>query len=223
MNELLKGKKAVIFDFDGTLVYTGEEMACHGNYALRKMGLPEAKVSYYTAYSGKSHEEFFGGILEEAFGIKDDDKMREFWRLYEEDIERDPYGNSLATKFDGIDEMLTGLKEMGIKTAVYSNNAAETVLDILNRLFGENYFDYIHGWSEGEAFKPNPAGGLRILEEMELKPDECIYVGDTEVDIETGKNLGIVTAAALWGYRTEETLKPYHPDVFLKKPMDIIA
>ena len=108
--------------------------------------------------------------------------------------------------YDGIVQMLDSLKKKGIKIAVFSNKPHLQAIDVVESTFGKGYFDHIQGQSEEFPKKPDPKGLLWILDKLGVSPEEGIYIGDSDVDMKTGKAAGMFTVGAEWGFRTKELL-----------------
>ena len=129
------------------------------------------------------------------------DKVYKFYnREYDKNV------SYLTKPFDGVPEMLAGLKTLGIDTAVISNKPDFAAVNVVKLFLGE-LVDIAHGGREGIPLKPAPDGVFEIMEEAGVTADECIYVGDTGTDMETGKNLGAArTVGVLWGFRDKAEL-----------------
>ena len=213
-------KKLVIFDLDGTLLDTTRSMQVCGNYALEALGLPGFPRERYKNFSGGGVEGYVFAVLDAA-GDTEHRLFADFWRLHcarnehlsPEDIE--PY--------EGIPEVLAALKEKGIAFAVLSNKDQSSCDVVVQRYFGTESFTVIRGDREDGIVKPDPAGVFAILEELGLSREECLYVGDTEIDMETGKRAGVDTVAALWGYRPREVLEKFEPEHFISHPSALLS
>lgn len=211
-------KKLAIFDLDGTLFDTTLAMQICGNYALEKLGLPTFPAKAYAGFSGGGVEGYVFAILDAA-GDKEHRHFDKFWRLYCEKNEE--VGTSPNVPFEGIVPMLRALKEKGVSLAVLSNKDHESCVRIVEEIFGKGVFDVIRGNSDELPPKPHPAGMEAVLRETGCSLEECLYIGDTEVDMETGKNAGVFTVAVLWGYRSEAVLSAFSPDAIVAAPHEI--
>ena len=118
-------------------------------------------------------------------------------------------------------EMLAGLKTLGIDTAVISNKPDFAAVNVVKLFLGE-LVDIAHGGREGIPLKPAPDGVFEIMEEAGVTADECIYVGDTGTDMETGKNSGIFSIGVLWGFRKEDELLENGADMIVSHPLEIL-
>lgn len=213
-------KKLVIFDLDGTLFNTTVAMALCGNYALEKLELPLLKPEEYARFSGGSVEAFNHAALEAA-GDAEHIHCDEFWRLYLE--KNKTLTEEANVPYEGIETVLTKLKEKGVHLAVLSNKDEESCVPIVENAFGKGVFDRIFGGRSDVPAKPDPTAVFALLKEFSVNADECLYVGDTEIDMQTGKNAGLDTAAALWGYRERSVLERFSPKYLLEKPIEILS
>ena len=186
--------KACIFDLDGTLTNTINAIAHFGNIALAAFGLPEIPVEDYKIYVGDGRDKLIHRML----------------RVYGTDA------------YDGIRELLEELKENGIKIAVCSNKPDNVVHFVTDNIFGENYFDAVHGVIDGMPTKPNPFTALEIAKKLGVKPSECLFLGDTNVDIFTAKNAGMTSVGVLWGFRTRNELVQAGADYIAENPHVIL-
>ena len=213
-------KKLAIFDLDGTLFDTTGAMAACGNYALARLGLPVFEQKAYGGFSGGGIEDFVCGILEAA-GDREHRFYEEFWRLY---LERQGSLTEEANvPYDGILPLLSALKEQGVRLAVLSNKDHASCIEIVERAFGKGVFDLILGDRPPRPPKPQPHGVFEILETLGFASEDCIYVGDTQIDMQTGKAAGLHTVAALWGYRTREQLAPFAPETEVSHPLELLS
>ena len=129
------------------------------------------------------------------------------------------YGNKNITVFDGIYEMLDTLKNKGFKCAVLSNKPHEITVDVCKSFFGD-MFEAVYGHRQDKPKKPDPTVIFDILDEVGLTKEECVYCGDSSVDVDTAKNAGITIFGAAWGFYGKEPFET--ADAILTSPMDII-
>lgn len=211
--------RLAIFDLDGTLLDTREGMCRCGTAALCACGLPAFPKERYGAFSGGGVEDFVKGILKAA-GDTDYCCYNAFCERYLEEEARVVSGD--YRPFDGMPEVLAELRRRGVWLAVLSNKGHASCVEILKETFEKGAFDLIRGNLPGIPPKPDPAGAGEILKAFGVRPEEAVYVGDTEVDMQTGKNAGLFTAAALWGYRPRAALETFGPDCFAGEPKDLL-
>ncbi|MDD6736358.1 MAG: HAD family hydrolase [Clostridiales bacterium] len=209
--------KLCIFDLDGTLTNTLPAITHFGNTALTAHGFSPIESERYKYLVGNGRDLLVHRMLAEN-GADTPENYDAVGKSYDAAYEADPlYGTH---PYDGIPDLLQLLRENGIKTAVLSNKPDNVACDVVN-LFFPNLFDAAHGQRSGVKTKPDPQGAIMILEELSEKPEEALFIGDTNVDINTGKNSGMRTIGALWGFRTEKELTEAGADFIAAKPLDI--
>ncbi len=220
--------KACIFDLDGTLADTLESMAVAANDALEAAGYPALPVDNYKYYAGDGAKTLVERALKDAAAACHKDVQmamtKDFDRIY--GMYSDRFREDCTYKvtvYEGILAMLLELRHRGIKTAVLSNKPHERVLDVIGKLFGEGWFDHVLGQQETVPKKPNPAGALITAKALGVSPDECMYFGDTNVDMQTGNAAGMDTVGVLWGFRTRAELEENQAHHIAAHPQDIVA
>lgn len=212
-------KKAVIFDLDGTLANTIESLTYCGNRALRKFGLPEFEEADYKYFVGDGAAVLVRRALLKAGDtglIHFQEVFEEYTRLFEKDCMYH------VRPYEGITELLEELKKRRIRIAVLSNKAHENSISVVETLFGAGCFDRIQGQTDGVPKKPDPAGVYRIREELGFEKEDFLYVGDTCVDMKTGKAAGLFTVGVLWGFRDRRELEENHADAVIEKPAELL-
>ncbi len=206
--------KCAIFDLDGTLVNTIDDLAGACNILIDKYG-------YDAHWTTDDYKKFVGNgakkLVARAFGESlDDDTLEqryaEFKTLYDE-IKMEH-----AHAYDGIVEQLEILKEKGIKLAVVTNKPDIAAKGMVEHIFGKGYFDYIVGCVDGVPVKPDPATTRMALKALDCKASEAIYFGDSEVDVRTAKNANVECVACSWGFRSFETLFKENPEIIIDEP-----
>lgn len=199
--------QGILFDLDGTLLDTLEDLADCCNAALSARRLPVHPVDAYRFFVGNGIPKLIERATPPSLSGEDREAVH---RLFCE-----IYGENCLNKtrpYPGIPEALLQLKEKGVKLGVVSNKDHDFVLDIMERLFPVGLFDRIRGRKPGVPAKPAADAVLCQLEALSLAPGQTLYVGDTEVDIATARNSGLTAVAVTWGFRREEELMPYRPD-----------
>lgn len=211
--------KACIFDLDGTLTDTVESIARGVNLALEYFGYAPRPVQEYNYYAGDGIDMAWRRALAAA----GDAEGRHFQEgLY---LCRKRFGeNSLyrVKPYPQITETVEELKKRGIKTAVFSNKPHEAAVRVVEHVFGKGFLDVIQGQTPEVPKKPDPAGVFRIMEHFSAKPSECLYFGDTNTDMETGRRAGIFTVGVTWGFRPRSELEACHADRIIDSPPEII-
>ena len=138
---------------------------------------------------------------------------REYKRLFEKDCMYH------VNPYPGIPEALEALKKMGVLIAVLSNKPHFRTVDVVEGLFGKGYFDLIQGMTDEATRKPDPRGALLLAEKAGAKPARCMYVGDTDTDMQTGNRAGMFTIGVTWGFRTREELEKNQAGCIIDHPM----
>ncbi len=209
--------KAVVFDLDGTLTDTLEDLKDSVNFALRFMGFPERSADEVRGFVGNGVRRLiFLSVPDDTADEVSEKCLKIFKEYYKEHscIKTMPY--------DGIIQMLRELKNKGVKTAVVTNKMHSAAVDIVN-LFFEDLIEITVGQIDGVAQKPQPDGVFFALEKLGVQKENAAYVGDSEVDCITAHNAGIPCIAVSWGFRDEKILRENAADYIVNKPEEIIA
>ena len=211
--------KACIFDLDGTLAYTLDSMAVVGNEVVRKYGLKPMPRENYRHYCVNGAD-----MLEKRHLVDSGDPellhYEEARALYRKEFDKDPFYK--IQHYPGMPETLKELKKRGVKLGVCSNKPHEAAVKVVERMFGSQIFDAVMGQSDSVRKKPAPDGPLKIAEQFGIKPEECMYLGDSGTDMQTGKAAGMYTVGVLWGYREKEELLKNGADYLVDSPEDIL-
>lgn len=210
--------KACIFDLDGTLANTLESMAYVANEILEKLNLQPQPVENFKYYSGEGADMLIRRCLKDA-GDPELTHYEECRSIYRKKFDEDPLYK--VVPYDGIKETLTELKKRGMKLAVCSNKPHVAAVKVIAEMF-DGYFDLVIGQSDAIRRKPAPDGPLKAASEFGVEPSECMYVGDTRTDMETGKAAGMHTVGVLWGFRDREELESSGADEIAGKPQDLL-
>ncbi|MBU5479932.1 HAD family hydrolase [Blautia sp. MSJ-19] len=210
--------KACIFDLDGTLANTLESMAYVANEILEKMNLQPQPTENFKYYSGEGADMLIRRCLKDA-GDPELLNYEQCRNLYRKKFDEDPLYK--VVPYDGILETLEELKKQGMKLAVCSNKPHVAAVKVIRQMF-EGYFDLVIGQSDAVRRKPAPDGPLKAAEEFGVTPQECMYVGDTRTDMETGKAAGMHTVGVLWGFRDRQELESSGADVIAQRPQDLL-
>ncbi len=118
--------------------------------------------------------------------------------------------------------MLEELKRRGIPIAVLSNKPHLQAIRVVEELFGKGVFDWVQGQTEEIPRKPDPTGALHIAERFGVSPEECLYLGDTNTDMQTGKRAGMYTTGVSWGFRSVEELRSSGADQIIHVPAEVL-
>lgn len=210
--------KACIFDLDGTLADTLESMAYVANTIIRKYGLEEQPTDNFRYYCGEGASVLMKRCLLDA-GDKKLEHLEEGQQIYRDMFAKNPMYK--VEHYDGMPETLKKLKEMGIKIGVCSNKPHLAAVKVIDKMFPQ-MFEIVLGQNEEIPRKPAPDGVWKIAKFLEVKSEECAYVGDTKTDMQTGKAAGMLTIGVLWGFRDKEELLQNGADVIIEKPEKLL-
>lgn len=192
--------KYVIFDLDGTLLNTLDDLGNAGNFALAKQGFPTHEIEKYKYFVGNGIPKLIERILPE------EERERSFKRTYDLFCEYyDAHKRDFTRPYEGIPELLYKLSEAGVRAAVVTNKGDEfaerLVADIFNGLIEKTY-----GSVEGIPKKPDPYLVNKAISDFGAEKKDVLYVGDSGVDMETAFNAGLDSCGVLWGFRNREEL-----------------
>lgn len=211
--------KACIFDLDGTLTNTLESMTYSVNLTLEEMGLSKITKDQCRLFVGNGARVLMEKSLK-AVGDTDASRIEEGMEIYGRIFDRNCTYH--VTPYEGIPEMLKALKDKGIQLAVLSNKPDRQTVKVVKAIFGEEMFDYAQGQKEGIRRKPEPDGVWYLMEQMHVSKEECLYIGDSEVDAATGRNAGLKTIGVLWGFRDRKTLETAGADDLIDRPDELL-
>ena len=192
--------RTVLFDMDGTLLDTLEDLRESTNHVLREMGYPERSLEEMRRFVGNGAEMQIRRAVPEGTSEENIAKALRAYRAYYQEHCR------IKTKvYDGLLDMLDALKARGVKTAVASNKPDEAVKKLSEEYFGGR-MDYAVGAKDGRRCKPYPDMVDAALEALGETREGAVFIGDSEVDVQTGLNAGLPVIAVSWGFRSRETI-----------------
>lgn len=209
--------KLAIFDLDGTILDTIDDLADSVNYALGKFNLPTRTIDEIRTFVGNGIHR----LIERSVPQNTDNEIIEAVYLSFKAY----YKRHCADKtkpYDGIVDTILTLRKCGIKTAVVSNKADFAVQQLCNQYFGEDMFDVVFGEREGIKRKPSPDCVNEVVSMLGMDKDEVVYIGDSEVDIKTAENAKIKCISVTWGFRNRRDLENSGGNIFVNIPLEII-
>lgn len=193
--------KAVIFDLDGTLLYTIKDITAALNRALAACGLPTHSVEAVQGVVGNGIRDAVRRAVPEGTAEEVQEKVLD---LYKEDY-REHCAESTVC-YPGVRELAAGLDRAGIAQAVLSNKTEATARKVVASFFPDGPFAHVFGRVGDRPLKPDPAAAVPVLEALGCSPSEAAYVGDSGTDMVFARAVGMLPAAAPWGYRSREEL-----------------
>ena len=210
--------QTVIFDLDGTLLDTIRDLAGAGNHVCRENGWPEHTLEEFRKMVGH-------GIPNLVERFSPDNCRSPLMMMSTLSQFSEYYGKhnmDRTVPYDGIPDLLASLKEKGVRMAVYSNKADEFSQVIVKHYF-PGVFDLVLGKVSGVPVKPDPTGVKRILEKLGADAASTLYVGDSDVDMQTAHNAGLTACGVTWGFRSREELAGEHPRFLADTPAELLG
>lgn len=209
-------KKTVIFDLDGTLLDSIEDIASSMNKVLESLQLPTHKIEDYKHFVG-------GGVdilVENALSNQSKEIKDEVTKRFK--IEYDGKLHSKTLPYDGIYELLDELKKLDINLAVLSNKPHEFTVSYVNHFFKNYDFKEIHGQKKDVPKKPDPKAALDIVKCLDSSCENTYFIGDTKIDMQTAKSANMTAIGVLWGFRDEKELRDFGADFIVSNPLEIL-
>lgn len=208
---------SIIFDLDGTLLDTIEGLADTTNEVLQHFDFPLHSLEKYKLFVGNGLRVLIeratpGG----ASAAVIDQCCLEFEKIYSK------RWMSKCCPYDGINDMLATLQKRDIPLAVLSNKPHQFTKLFVEEFFAKDMFQVVFGQRDGFAKKPAPDVALEIAKKLQVPNNTTLFVGDTAVDIQTGKNAKMKTAAVSWGFRPVEELLGNNPDILINHPKELL-
>lgn len=207
---------AVLFDLDGTLLDTLEDLFRTVNEAFRIGGYPERSKEDVRAATGHGAAYLLKTLLQDDVSGKEAERILEEYKPL---LKKNQNDNTKP--YEGILELASELKKRGIKTAINSNKPDEVARGLAEIYFKDSV-DACIGDKSGVARKPDAEGALLLLKEMGKTPKDAVYVGDSEIDIATAKNLGVPAIGVTWGFRDRDVLEEAGADFIIDKPAQLL-
>lgn len=209
----------VMFDLDGTLLNTLEDLADSGNAALEELGLPVHPVECYRYFVGNGVHELMKRLLppEEVNNIELGKILLSKYTAQ--------YNNRWHNKtqpYDGMVKALHELKAAGASLSVFSNKPDDFTKSCIYHFFGESLFSAVRGGRDDTPRKPAPDGAFAILDQLGIKPEAVLYVGDTATDMQTAHAAGFFAIGVTWGFRTREELEENNANAIIDAPAETL-
>ncbi len=208
--------KAVVFDLDGTLLDTLEDLKDSVNAALTEYGLPERTIEEVRAFVGNGIRNLIMRSVPGGETHPDFENVFDFFKQH--------YRANCANKtapYEGIMELIEALSSRGIAMAIVSNKF-DAGVKVLNEKFFAQYISVALGELPGIKRKPDPETVVMALQQLGVAPADAIYVGDSDVDIVTARNAGLRSVVVTWGFRDEEFLLAQGAETIIRKPLELL-
>ena len=206
----------VIFDLDGTLLNTLDDLRTSTNYALKANGYPERTLSEIRRFVGNGVRKLIERAVPQGTDVAHTDKVfDDFKKHYDE------HCNDETGPYDGIIELLKELKKRGLKTAIVSNKI-QFAVEKLDEIYFKGLIDVAAGVEEGKPTKPDAYMVDKIISKLGTDKKKVLYVGDSQVDVQTAKNAGLNMVTVLWGFRDKDELIEAGATHFIEKPMELL-
>ena len=210
-------KKLAIFDLDGTLLNTIEDLGYAANHALQAHGYPTHSIASYPFFVGNGVRRLIERVLpEDARTEATIDRLLVTFKEYYND-----HNTDYTKPYEGIPELLSLLSSRGVAIAVASNKYQAATEKLISHFFPTLSFIAVEGQKEGVPVKPDPSIVFEILAKAKTPKADTIYIGDSGVDMETARRACVDSIGVTWGFRPEKELVENHADTIVNRPDDI--
>jgi len=211
--------KLCIFDLDGTLLDTIDDIASSMNRVLNAKNYPSRSVAWYKGRVGHGATNLMLDSLPAEHGL-DEKSVETLVNMYKEDYLKN---STIMTKpYDGIPELLRFLSDSSVQLAVVTNKAQKSTDAVLKSYFGEINFVAVFGEIPGRPIKPDPYAAREILSSTGFLPEQAVFIGDAEMDMLFAENASIFSIGVLWGFRDRAILEEYGAKALVERPEQII-
>ncbi len=207
-----------IFDLDGTIINTIHALTYTTNLVLERFHLGPISEEQMKHIVGDGYRK----QMERSLLACGDEALvhyEEALRIYPELFQENCLYHLEA--YEGMSALLERMKAAGMKLAVLTNKPHQRGIETVEAVYGAGYFSVIQGEQEGLPKKPDPTGVFRVLEALGETPEHCLYMGDTNTDMQTAINAGLDAVGAVWGFRGREELEAFHPKYLVENPLEI--
>ena len=209
--------KTYIFDLDGTLLSTLNDLASSTNYALRWAGMPERTIEEVRMFVGNGVKLLMERAIPEGVN---NPKFEETYAKFREHYME--HNLDTTRPYDGVPELLHELKRRGKHLAIVSNKFYAATQDHAKHFYPDT-IEVAIGERENIRKKPAPDTGLEAVRQLNVSKEDAVYIGDSDVDIMTAKNCGLPCISVLWGFRDKDFLIEHGGSLFVDKPIDILS
>lgn len=212
-------KKLAIFDLDGTLLNSIDDLGHAANYALEKNGYPTHSIASYPFFVGNGVPRLIERVLpEDARTVNIVDRLLVHFKEYYNE-----HNTDFTVPYQGIPELLNKLSAHGVAIAVASNKYQQATEKLINHYFPNISFVAVEGQKDNVPVKPDPSIVFEILSKAKMPKADTIYIGDSGVDMETARRACVDSVGVTWGFRPEKELIESHADNIVNSPSEIAA
>lgn len=211
-------KKLVIFDLDGTLLNTIDDLAYAANHALIVCGFPTHDISTYPYFVGNGVGRLIERVLPPEH--RDEATVSRTREVFQEYYDRHLWDHTVP--YDGIPELLRDLADEGVRLAVASNKYQSATSALVARFFPRLPFDAVHGMRPGVPAKPDPSIVFNVLRTVPTPKTDVLYVGDSGVDIETARRACVENVGVTWGFRPVSELRRFYAEHIANTPAEVL-
>lgn len=210
--------KGIIFDLDGTLIDSVGDIGAFANQALENYGYPTHTIDKYIEWIGNGARK----LMQRA--VPSDIEEATFNKLFNEYLEVYEKGEHIhSVLYNGIPELLDALAPLDVPVCILTNKPHDVMLKTLEFYFSKWSFDIVLGQREGLPSKPDPTYAIEIAEKIKLKPEDIVFIGDSEVDVKTGKAAGMQTICIEAGYETHENIVDAKPTIIIQEHKELLS
>lgn len=207
--------KTIIFDLDGTLLDTVQDLANAVNHSMTLNGFNARTLAEIRSFIGNGIRKLVERSMPQGDTSMLDKCVQDFYEYYTQNM-------TVCTKpYEGVVDMLGEIKEQGIKICVLSNKEHNAACEIVKKYFG-NIFDVVFGERKGVPIKPDPSSTIELLSIMQAQPDEVLYIGDSDVDMKTAKAANVFAVGVTWGFKSREVLMENGADILIDCPKELL-
>lgn len=213
----MKKYNTIIFDLDGTLLYTLEDLKDAVNYSLRFYGYQERKIEEIRSFVGNGVEKLIERAVPQNASLSDVDNVFEQFKIY--------YGKHATDKtviYKGMEDVLNTLKIRGFNLGIVSNKL-QSAVDILHERFFKDTIDISIGDKAGQRRKPAPDSVIEVMDYFDEVKEKTLYIGDSDVDIKTAQNAGIDCISVSWGFRDVSELIKAGATTIVNTPKELLG
>jgi phosphoglycolate phosphatase len=210
-------KKTIIFDLDGTLIDSLQNISICANKVLKELHYPTHKMEDFKYFIGDGAKELMRRCLPQDLNNQQIEEALELFKQY--------YSHNIHSDtkvFDGIYDILEEFTQKGYSLNILSNKPHEFTIQYYEKLFAKYNFDEVYGQKDNTPKKPDPTTALNIAKKLKKAPKEIFFVGDTSTDMQTAKNSAMIAIGVLWGIRDENELRKNGADHIIKQPKELL-